>query len=179
MAGKIFIFPSKNEPDETLYECHLQHSSTKERQAIRVIRKLAQWREPVTNPQSRAECLKMCSITPWDKWCLGWKLQWQWMSCILYLEVCAAVARAPDRDPERDIIEAMESCLGDEAVKSAATDILTALSRDGVGLVAAKEEFVSAFKASIGRSRDDVSTVRLSQSCGWGDSDETPKLIGA
>ncbi len=89
------------------------------------------------------------------------------------------MARTRDRDPERDIVEAMESCLGDEAVKSAATNIMTAISRDGVGLVAAKEEFLAAFRASIGRSRDDVSTVRLSQSCGWGDSDETPKLIGA
>jgi len=179
MDGKILIFTNNNYPDETLYECHLRHNSREEKQEIRVIRKLAQWKEPVTNPQSRAECLKMCSITPWDKWCLGWKLQWQWVSCILYLEICATVARARNRDPERDIIEAMEFSLADEAVKSAATDILTAISRDGVGLVAAKEEFVSAFKASIGRSRDDVSTVHLSQSCGWGDSDETPRLIGA
>jgi hypothetical protein len=176
MDGKILIWPNKYAPDQTLYECRLQHNITKERQELRVLRKLAQWREPVTNPQSRAECLKMCSITPWDKWCLGWKLQWQWMSCILYLEVCAAVGR--DRDRDRDIVEAIESCLGDEAMIGAARVILAAISREGVGLVAAKEDFVSAFKASIDRSRNDISTVHLCQSCGWGDADEAPKLIG-
>jgi hypothetical protein len=179
MDGKILIWPNKYAPDRTLYECRLQHNTTKKSQELRVLRKLAQWREPVTNPQSRAECLKMCSITPWDKWCLGWKLQWQWMSCILYLEVCAAVPRDRDRDPDRDIVEAIESCLGDEAMIGAARVILAAISREGVGLVAAKEDFVSAFKASIDRSRNDISTVHLCQSCGWGDADEAPRLIGA
>jgi hypothetical protein len=173
MDGKIFVEPNRAAPDATLYESHLQHNSTKERQQLRILRKLAQWREPVTNPQSRAECLKMCSITPWDKWCLGWKLHWQWMSCNLYLEVCVAAER------DQDVFEAIESCLGDEAVKAAATAIFAAISQDGVGLVAAKDDFVSAFKASIDRSRNDVSTVQLCQSCGWGDADEAPKLIGA
>ncbi len=173
MEGQIYIYSNRAPPDTTLYECHLQHDSNKGRQQLRIMRKLAHWREPVTNPQSRAECLKMCSITPWDKWCLGWKLQWQWMSCNLYLQVCVAAKR------EQDVFEAIESCLGTEAVKAAATAIFAAISQDGVGLVAAKEDFVSAFKASIDTSRNDVSSIELCQSCGWGDADEAPKLIGA
>jgi hypothetical protein len=173
MDGKIFVEPNKKAPDETLYECRLRHNSNKEGRRLRVIRKLAEWTEPLTNPQSRAECLKMCSIAPWDKWCLGWKLGWQWLSCKLYLEVSVGAER------EQDIFEAVECALEDEAVQRAAATIVAAISEEGVGLVAAKEDFVAAFKAAIDRSRSDVSAVQLCQSCGWGDADEAPKLVGA
>ena len=125
MDGKIFVEPNKKAPDETLYECRLQHNSNKEGRRLRVIRKLAEWTEPLTNPQSRAECLKMCSIAPWDKWCLGWKLGWQWLSCKLYLEVSVGAER------EQDIFEAIECALEDEAVQRAAATIVAAISEEG------------------------------------------------
>lgn len=115
----------------------------------------------------------MCSIPPWDKWCLGWKLHWQWLSSTFYLEV-----RVPAQ-PERAVYAAIKSCLEDEAVRRATTALLAAISHDGVGLVAAKEDFVAAFEASMRGRRSDVSTIELRQSCGWGDADEAPKLIGA
>ncbi len=94
------------------------------------------------------------------------------MSCKLYLEVCIAAR-------DQDIFEAIKSCLADEAVESAATALLAAISQEGVGLVVAKGDFVSAFKAAIDRRRNDVLAVQLCQSCGWGDADDAPQLIGA
>lgn len=173
MDGRIFVEANKNAPDKSLYQCRLQHSSTREKRQLRILRKLAEWNEPLTNPQSRAECKRMCAIPPWDKWCLGWKLGWQALSCKLYLEVCI------DAERGKDDFAAIEAALCDEAVRRAAAAIVDAVSQEGVGLVAAKEEFVSVFRASIDARRGDVSAVQLCQSCGWGDADDAPGLIGA
>lgn len=127
----------------------------------RVVRKIARWKDPFTVPQSKVECVKWCSITPWDKWCCGHKLSWRWMYCDLYVEVRTGT--------EQDIVRALEESLQKAVVAAAIAAIVTAALTGGAALPAAKAAFVATLTMELSKKIEDLASVQLLQSCEWGD----------
>jgi hypothetical protein len=84
-------------------------------------RKLARWKDPLTLPHSRMDCVKWAKgDIPFDgsyKICIGWKTQWQWMYVTAWLRV--------ETVDESDIGGAINTCLRDAAVAAALAAIVT------------------------------------------------------
>jgi hypothetical protein len=112
------------------YSSHYQQLTDITAQDTRAVRKIAGWRDPFTPPQFKNDCVKYCSITPWDKWCCGWALRKKWMDCELFVEVRTATPQ--------DLIKAIEECLQEAAVASAVAAIVAAVVTGGAALPAAK-----------------------------------------
>ncbi len=143
------------------YSSHYQQLTDITAQDTRAIRKIAGWRDPFTPPQFKNDCVKYCSVTPWDKWCCGWALRKKWMDCELFVEVRTATPQ--------DLITAIEECLQEAAVASAVAAIIAAVITGGAALEAAKATFVSVFTICIERKLSGVVSIQLPQSCGWSD----------
>jgi hypothetical protein len=143
------------------YSSHYQQLTDITAQDTRAIRKIAGWRDPFTPPQFKNDCVKYCSVTPWDKWCCGWALRKKWMDCELFVEVRTATPQ--------DLITAIEECLQEAAVASAIAGIIAAVITGGAALEAAKATFVSVFTICIERKLSGVVSIQLPQSCGWSD----------
>lgn len=127
----------------------------------RVTRKIAGWRDPLTPPQSKADCVKECSITPWDKWCCGWAVRWRYMDCELFLEVRVATAQ--------DVVSAVEDCLKEAAITSAIAAIVTAIMSGGAALPAAKAAFIASLTNCLSKKLSDIISISVYESCGWTD----------
>lgn len=127
----------------------------------RVVRKVAGWRDPLTPPQSKVDCVKWCQITPWDKWCCGHAVRWRYMDCELFVEVTVATPQ--------DVVKALEECLKEAVITAAIAAIVTAVLSGGSGVAAAKAAFVASLTHCLSNKLSDIVSVSLPQSCGWTD----------
>lgn len=128
---------------------------------LRAVRKIAGWRDPITPPQSKTECVKMCQITPWDKWCCGWATRWRYMDCELFVEVRVS--------SPQDVVVAIEECLKEATITAAVAAIVTAIMTGGGGVAAAKSAFVSALTICLESKLKDIVSISLFETSGWTD----------
>lgn len=104
-------------------------------------KKIAQWGDPTTPPQSRSECNSWASGDwPWGggwKTCTGWKTEWRHMEVEAFLDFTG-----PD-NLEKDIHKAIVDCAIAAAVGAAVAGVVT----DGAGAAAgAQTAFVTCLK---------------------------------
>ena len=99
---------------------------------------LGRWVDPFTPPRITAECVKWCSITPWDKWCCGHAYKTEVIRVEAFITVTIA-------NPA-DIQEQIELALRDAAVVGAFAALAAALATGGAG---AGSAFVSSFTAAF------------------------------
>lgn len=161
MDTEIYIGEQHAAPDRSLYTSTFQTvEGDLTKPTTRAVRKLAHWKDPLTIPHSRSECVKWCHITPWDKWCCGWKLQWQWMYCDIYLEVITSTPQ--------DIIDSIEDCIRQATIASALAAIVAAVVTGGGALAAAETTFVSVITPCLEKKLKNIVSIRVYQACGWG-----------
>src|SRR5260221_3318894 len=101
-------------------------------------RVIAVWKDPLTLPHSRSECVKWASgHIPFDgnwKTCIGWKVQWQWM----YDRAIFSVTTGKPVN----IDNAVKICLTTAAVAAAAAAIITGGSAAAAAFEAARESWL-------------------------------------
>ncbi len=122
-------------------------------------REIARWKDPLTLPHSRAECVKWASgHIPFDgdwKTCIGWKTQFQWMYVTAFLRVTTKSAR--------DIGHEVDECFKDAAVAGAVSLFIT----DGAGAVATFQGVMQGCLTA--KLTSDLLSVAVYTSSGWGD----------
>lgn len=154
----------KKDPDLLeLYDGHFQSLTDLHPKGgtNRVVRKLAGWRDPTTPPQSKTDCVKECSVTPWDKWCCGWAVRWRYMDCELFVEVRVATPQ--------DIVAALEDCLKEATITAAIAAVVTAIMTGGSGTAAAEAAFVAALTNCLKGKLTDIISISVYESCAWTD----------
>lgn len=158
-AGKLL---SDQEIGE-LYDSHYQKLTDlhPKNGTNRVVRKIAGWRDPTTPPQSKSDCVKECSVTPWDKWCCGWAVRWRYMDCELFVEVTTATPY--------DLVAILEDCLKEATITAAIATIVSAFMTGGGGVAAAKAAFVAALTECLRKKIKDIINISVYESCGWTD----------
>lgn len=129
-------------------------------QDVRVVRKLAQWTDPFTLPQTRLDCVKECSITPWDKFCCGWALRKRFMQVELFVEVRTATPQ--------DIVKPLEDCLREAAIGAALAAIVAAVFTGGAAFEVAKATFISVLLECLKRKLSNIISVQLYTTSHWG-----------
>jgi hypothetical protein len=121
-------------------------------------RKLGRWKDPLTLPHSRMECVKWAKgDIPFDgqyKICIGWKTQFQWMYVTAWLRVETAT--------ESDIGGAINGCLRDAAIAAALAAIVT-------GGSAAVGTFETVMKGCLASKLPKLLTVAVWTDSKWGD----------
>jgi hypothetical protein len=120
-------------------------------------REIAHWKDPLTLPHSRAECVKWSSgHIPFDgdwKTCIGWKVQWQWMVVTAWLSVTTT-------NPE-DIRKSVNECFTDAAVVGAVAGVIS-------GGSAALGTFEGVMKGCLVAKLTDLVSVRAYTTAAWG-----------
>lgn len=120
-------------------------------------RKLARWKDPLTLPHSRMDCVKWAKgHIPFDgdyKICIGWKTQWQWMYVTAWLRV--------ETVDESDIGGAINTCLRDAAVAAALAAIVT-------GGSAAVGTFGTVMKGCLASKLPKLVNVAVWTDSSWG-----------
>ena len=101
-------------------------------------RSLGRWVDPFTPPRITADCVKWCSITPWDKWCCGHAYRTEAMR----VEAVLTVTIAEPADIEQQI----EIALRDAAVAGAFAALAAGVATGGS---AAGNAFVATFTAAL------------------------------
>lgn len=101
-------------------------------------RSLGRWVDPFTPPRITADCVKWCSITPWDKWCCGHAYRTE----VMRVEAVLTVTIATPADIEQQI----EIALRDAAVAGAFAALTAAIATGGS---AAGSAFVATFTAAL------------------------------
>lgn len=128
------------------------------RQALYYERELAVWKDPLTLPHSRSECVKWASgHIPFDgdwKTCIGWKLQFQW----LYVRAVLAVTASKPEHIDR----AVEECLRTAAVAAALAAIVS-------GGTAAVGTFEAVMKGCLVEKLASSVSVTVRTPTYWGD----------
>jgi hypothetical protein len=121
-------------------------------------RKLARWKDPLTLPHSRMDCVKWAKgHIPFDgdyKICIGWKTQWQWMYVTAWLRVETA--------EESDIGGAIDGCLRDAAIAAALAAIVT-------GGSAAVGTFETVMKGCLASKLPKLVNAAVWTDSKWGD----------
>lgn len=126
-----------------------------------LVRRLASWKDPATLPHSRMECVKWCSVTPWDKWCCGHKYQLQWM----YVDLMARVTVATPQD----VAAALEDCMREAAVVAALSAVLMAITAGPAAVEVARATFAPVLLACLGRKLKEIVGVDVYLSTHWGE----------
>jgi hypothetical protein len=120
-------------------------------------RDLAKWKDPLTLPQSRAECAKWAIIhIPLDgdvKTCVGWTTQFKWMYNTLKVRVTTA--------DSADIGKALDDCLSTAAVAGALAGVIS-------GGHAAVPTFETALKACLILKLPSLTSVTVWIDSAWG-----------
>jgi hypothetical protein len=120
-------------------------------------RQIARWKDPLTLPHSRSECVKWTTgHIPFDgdyKICVGWKIQWQWMYVSAFLRVTTA-------NPQ-DIGHAVDECFKTAAVAAAIAAVIT-------GGSAAVGTFESVMKGCLVAKLPDLGSVTAYTTSAWG-----------
>lgn len=101
-------------------------------------RSLGRWVDPLTPPRITADCVKWCSITPWDKWCCGHAYRTE----VIRVEPVLTVTIANPVDIEQQI----EIALRDPAVVGAIAALTAAIATGGS---AAGSAFTATFTAAL------------------------------
>lgn len=121
-------------------------------------RRIANWRDPFTVPNSKITCLRR-------EWgiCVEFKTEFKYLYVNLFVVVTVADVS--------DIQGIVENCLREAAVIAAISGILAAVTTGGAALEAAKVAFITVFKACLIRriSEGELIDVRLEQETYWGE----------
>jgi hypothetical protein len=108
-------------------------------------RVLARWRDPLTLPHTRSQCVKWASGNwPWGggwKTCIGWKTQFQWLDNTLTLIISTEAFGLAE------IQKASNDCLATGAVAAALTAYVT--SSGATAIATFKEVFVSCLAVKL------------------------------
>lgn len=118
-------------------------------------RRLKDWVDPLTPPQTRTECVKYAQVGP-IKTCVGWKTQTRTMRNT----ATVIVSLSTPADIKKDI---------DDCVKTAAVvAAIAALKSGGAAAIAALEKtFFACMKAKLGSNLVSVKVSITSRWSGW------------
>jgi hypothetical protein len=133
------------------------HQDLKIKNNVIYQRQIARWKDPLTLPHSRAECVKWASgHIPGDgdwKMCVGWKTQFQWMYVSAFIRVTTA--------KQEDIGKAIDECFKEAAIAGALAAIIT-------GGTAALGAFEGVIKVCLLAKLPTLVTATAYTSSGWG-----------
>lgn len=131
--------------------------------------RLARWKDPLTLPKSRMECVKWASGDwPWPasggwKTCVGHAYQWQWMYVTAHLKV--------HMKTPQDIANQVQECLSSGAVAGVLAGAVDAFLTGGVtAFETAKVTAVTVISSCLtDKLGEELVTANIETSSRWGD----------
>lgn len=123
-------------------------------------RSIARFRDPLTPPQSKTECIHTIEPIPGVILCDGWRTFWRYMDVEYFILI-----RTPD---QQDLQKILEGCLRDAAVAALLSALIAALITGGAAIPAAKAAFIAALLDCLKSHLTDVS-VDIIADASWSD----------
>ena len=97
---------------------------------------IARFRDPLTPPQSKTECIHTVEPIPGIILCDGWRTFWRYMDVEYFV-----IVRTPTQNDLQTIVE---NCLREAAVAALLSALVAAILTGGGAIPAAKAAFVAA-----------------------------------
>lgn len=121
---------------------------------------IARFRDPLTPPQSKTECIHTIEPIPGVTLCDGWRTFWRYMDVEYFI-----IVRAPS---QQDLQKILEDCLREAAVAALLSALVAALITGGAAIPAAKAAFIAALMDCLTKHVKDIA-VDLTVDAIWTD----------
>lgn len=123
-------------------------------------RSITRFRDPLTPPQTKTDCIHTIEPIPGVILCDGWRTFWRFMEVEHYI-----IVRSPNGTELQQLVE---SCLREGAVAALLSGLAAAFLSGGAAIEAAKAAFIAALLDCLKRNVADVS-IDLGTESHWTD----------